>query len=142
MPKKRNTPGRNLRIADQIQRDLAELIRTEIKNPVIHSITVHSVELTRDYAHAKVYFTSLFGIPDVLQAALNQSAGHLRNLLFKRLHIHTVPTLHFIWDKTPENAIHIEALIREANAPYASEQSTLDDTSQDELSQDKDTDSI
>ncbi len=122
MPKKRTAPERNLRIADQIQRDLAELIRSEVKNPSIRWITLHSVELTRDYAHAKIYFTSLFGTPDVLQAALNQSAGHLRSLLFKRLRIHTVPTLHFIWDTTPERALHMETLIREANAPYAHEE--------------------
>ncbi len=51
------------------------------------------MEVTPDYAHAKVYFSLLVGDPDATQEALNQGAGFLRNGLFKRLHIHTVPDL-------------------------------------------------
>jgi len=45
---------------------------------------------------------------------LNQAAGFLRNGLFKRLHIHTVPTLHFIYDRTSERAADMNALIAKA----------------------------
>jgi ribosome-binding factor A len=53
-----------------------------------------------------------------MQAAegLNQAAGFLRNALFKRLHIHTVPTLHFVFDRTPERASDMNALIAKAVA--------------------------
>jgi ribosome-binding factor A len=119
MSKKRNTPNRNVQIADQIQRDLSELIMREVKDPRIGLVTVQSVELTPDYAHAKVYFTTLSGDPDATQAALNHAAGHLHNLLFKRLHIHTVPTLHFHYDKTIEKAVEMSRLIDQANATRA-----------------------
>ncbi len=48
--------------------------------------------------------------------ALNQAAGFLRNGLFKRLHIHTVPTLHFQFDRTTERAADMNALIAQADA--------------------------
>ncbi|BBE09551.1 ribosome-binding factor A [Mycoavidus cysteinexigens] len=120
MPKKRSTPERINRIADQIQRDLSEMItRGEVKDPRIGFVTLQSVELTPDYAHAKVWFTTLSGDPQVSRTALNHAAGHLRNLLFKRLHIHTVPTLHFIFDETLEKAVELSQLIDQANAVRA-----------------------
>jgi ribosome-binding factor A len=121
MSKKRTSPNRNVQIADQIQRDLSELIAREVKDPRIGLVTIQSVELTPDYAHAKVYFTTLTGEPAATQVALNHAAGHLHNLLFKRLHIHTVPTLHFHYDKTIERAVEMSRLIDEANANRAKE---------------------
>lgn len=119
MSKKRTSPNRNVQIADQIQRDLSELIAREVKDPRIGLVTIQSVELTPDYAHAKVYFTTLTGDPQATQVALNHAAGHLHNLLFKRLHIHTVPTLHFHYDKSIEKAVEMSRLIDEANATRA-----------------------
>ncbi|MDR5757380.1 30S ribosome-binding factor RbfA [Caballeronia sp. LZ035] len=118
MAKRKSSPNRNVQIADQIQRDLSALMR-EVKDPRIGLVTIQSVELTPDYAHAKVYFTTLTGDPQQTQEGLNHAAGHLHNLLFKRLHIHTVPTLHFHYDKTIEKAVEMSRLIDEANATRA-----------------------
>jgi ribosome-binding factor A len=79
-------------------------------------VTISSVEVTPDYAHAQVYFSVLVGDPVESAAALNQAAGFLRNGLFKRLHIHTVPTLHFHFDRTTERASDMNALIAKAVA--------------------------
>ena len=115
MPKKKAaTPNRAFKVADQIQRDLAELIQRELKDPRVGMVTLQGVEVTPDYAHAKVYFSVLTGDPEQTQEALNHAAGHLRNGLFKRLHIHTVPTLHFIYDRTQERAADMNALIAKA----------------------------
>ena len=100
--------------SDQIQRDLAELISRELKDPRVGMVTLQGVEVTPDYAHAKVHFSVLNGDPVVTAEGLNQAAGFLRNGLFKRLHIHTVPTLHFIYDRTPERAADMNALIAKA----------------------------
>lgn len=118
MRHKRTTPNRSYRIADQIQRDVAELIR-ELKDPRVGMVTVNAVEVSPDYAHAKVYFSLLVGSPDDCEAALNEAAGWLRNSLFKRLQIHTVPTLHFQFDRTTERAADLNALINQANATRA-----------------------
>ena len=114
MPKKSSSPNRSLKVADQIQRDLTELIARELKDYRIGMVTIQGVEVTPDYAHAKVFFSVLVGDPVETQAALNQAAGFLRNGLFKRLMIHTVPTLHFMFDRTPERASDMNALIAKA----------------------------
>ena len=125
MPRRRSTiPNRSFRIADQIQRDLAELIARELKDPRVGLVTIGGVDITPDYAHAKVYFSQLGGDAQQAQDALNHAAGHLRNGLFKRLHIHTVPTLHFVYDRSAERAADMNALIARAVASRAKEDGT------------------
>ncbi len=119
--RKSSTPNRGFRVADQIQRDLTELIARELKDPRVGMVTLQSVEVTPDYAHAKVFFSLLIGDPQETQDALNQAAGFLRNGLFKRLHIHTVPTLHFVFDRTTERAADMNALIARAVASRSKE---------------------
>lgn len=114
--KKSSSANRSFKVADQIQRDLTELIARELKDPRVGMVTLQAVEVTPDYAHAKVYFSVLVGDPVQTQEALNQAAGFLRNGLFKRLHIHTVPTLHFVYDRTTERAADMNALIAQAVA--------------------------
>jgi len=116
MVRKSNTPNRSFKVADQIQRDLTELIARELKDPRVGMVTIQAVEVTPDYAHAKVFFSVLVGDAQETQDALNQAAGFLRNGLFKRLHIHTVPTLHFQFDRTTERAADMNALIARAVA--------------------------
>ena len=70
-------------------------------------------------AHAKVFFSLLVGDPVQTAEGLNQAAGFLRTGLFKRLHIHTVPTLHFHFDRTTERAADMNALIAKAVASKA-----------------------
>jgi len=118
MRHKKSTVNRSFRVADQIQRDLAELIR-ELKDPRIGMVTINSVEVSPDYAHAQVYFSLLLGDHEECATALNEAAGFLRNGLFKRLTIHTVPTLHFHFDRTTERAADLSALIAKANATRA-----------------------
>ena len=84
-------PGRAQRIGEQIARDLAELIPQEVRDPRVGLVTITGCEVTPDYAHAKVYFTVLGSDPAASAAGLNAAAGMLRSILFKRLHIHTVP---------------------------------------------------
>ena len=117
--KKSATPNRAFKVADQIQRDLTELIARELKDPRVGMVTLQGVEVTPDYAHAKVFFSLLVGDPVETQAALNQAAGFLRNGLFKRFHIHTVPTLHFVFDRTSERAADMNALIAKAASSRA-----------------------
>jgi len=116
MPARKTPSNRGFKVADQIQRDLTELIARELKDPRVGMVTLQAVEVTPDYAHAKVYFSVLIGDPQETEDALNQAAGFLRNGLFKRLHIHTVPTLHFHFDRTTERAADMNALIAKAVA--------------------------
>jgi ribosome-binding factor A len=115
---KKAIPNRSFRVADQIQRDVAGLVR-ELKDPRIGMVTITGVDVTPDYAHATVRFSLLVGDTTECEAALNEAAGFVRNGLFKRLQIHTVPTLHFEFDRTTERALELSALINRANATRA-----------------------
>lgn len=108
--------GRNIRLADQIQKDLAQLIQREIDPGKAGLITLSGVELSTDYAHAKVYFTVIAGEPETAQTVLNEKAGWLHSQLFKLLHIHTVPTLRFFHDPQLERGLEMSRLIDQANA--------------------------
>lgn len=114
--KQRVAGGRNIRLADQIQKDLAHLIQREIDSTRAGLITLSGVELSADYAHAKVYFTVLGAEPSAAQAVLDEKAGWLHAQLFKMLHIHTVPTLRFFHDPHLERGIEMSKLIEQANA--------------------------
>lgn len=111
---------RAFKVADQIQRDLTQLL-ARLKDPRLGLVTLQGVELSPDYAHAKVFFSLLTGTPEQTQAALDQAAGFLRNGLFKRLQIHTVPTLHFVFDRSCERAADMNALIAKAVSTRAKE---------------------
>lgn len=120
----KNIPQRGVRVADQIQRDLAEIIAFELKDPRVGMITLSEVKLTPDYAHAKVYFTMLKDDPESVKntlAGLQKAAGFLRNLLGKRLHIHTLPQLHFVHDTSTSRGMEMSALIDKANATRAAD---------------------
>jgi ribosome-binding factor A len=117
-------PQRGLRVADQIQRDLAEIISFELKDPRIGMITITEVQLTPDYAHAKVFFTLLLDKPEQIKNnvdGLNSAAGFIRNLLGKRLHIHTLPMLHFVHDTSTSRGMEMSLLIDEANKTRAAD---------------------
>lgn len=118
--KPRSATGRNTRLADQIQKDLAQLVQREFDVSQVGLITISGVDLSADYAHAKVYFTVLGAEADVAEQALNDKAGWLHSLLFKLLHIHTVPTLRFIHDDQVARGIEMTKLIERANRPNPS----------------------
>ena len=115
--------ARAQRIADQIQRELAELVRLELRDPRVKLITITGVDVTRDYAHAKVYFT-LLGTDDDVEACLaglRHSAGFLRSALSHRLSTHSVPALAFVHDVSVERGMRLSQLIDEAVATESHE---------------------
>jgi ribosome-binding factor A len=108
-------PGRGLRIADQIQRDVAEMIQREVPADRAGLLTLTGVEVSPDYAHAKVFYTVIGAPVAQAQQVLNDKAGYFHSLLFKRLSIHTIPKLTFVHDTSVEHGIAIDRLIDEAN---------------------------
>ena len=111
--------ARSARIADQIQRSLAELIRTELRDPRVGLVTLTGVELSRDQSHAKVFYTVLGTGPDVEAAGqgLARAAGFLRSELAHRLTTRKVPELHFEFDESVERGVRLSRIIDEAVKP-------------------------
>jgi ribosome-binding factor A len=107
--------SRTQRVADQIQRELAELLRTEVKDPRIGLITLTGVEVSPDYAHAKVFYTSLDAEHlKAIETGLKRAAGFLRHELGQRIRLHTIPELHFVYDASVERGVRLSRLIDEA----------------------------
>lgn len=123
---------RRLRIAAQIQADLAQLIRDECQDPRIQFVTIQSVELSVDYAHAKVYVTTLAPDHEAVVAGLNDAAGFLHQFLFKRLSIHTIPRLRFQYDQTIVHAQKMMKLIAAANETNTTQADDLPAIDQDQ----------
>jgi ribosome-binding factor A len=118
--KQKSTGDRIVRLADQIQKDLAVLIQRELDTKRVGIITLSGVELSADYARAKVFFTVIGAEPEVALQVLQDKAGWLHSQLFKLLHIHTVPSLRFFHDPQLERGIEMSRLIDQANAPSVS----------------------
>jgi len=126
--------SRKDRVAEQIRRELAELIRTELKDPRVGMISITDVEVTADYAHAKVFFSTLAGSEHLeeVMTGLQKASGFLRRELGKRISIHMTPQLHFVFDQSLERGADLSKLIQEALAISASSEQTPETDSGDE----------
>lgn len=118
MAGRRQTAGfsRSERVAEQIRRDVVDLLR-QVKDPRVAQflplVTITDVEITADYTHAKVFYTSLAEAERGKEIArgLAHAAGFLRRELGRRLHIHHIPELHFIYDASVERGTRLSQLI-------------------------------
>jgi len=112
---------RQRRVADQIRRELSEIIRLELKDPRVAMLTLTDVEVSSDLAYAKVYFT-LLGDEEAriaTQAGLKRAAGYLRSMLGQRIKIYVTPELQFIYDDSVERGVRLSQLIDKAMASNA-----------------------
>lgn len=104
------------RVAEQIQRELAELLRLEVKDPRVHLVTLMAVEVAKDYGHAKVYYTTLEGESKAVQEGLERASGFLRSQLAHVMKLRITPQLHFVYDASVERGAHLSQLIEQAVA--------------------------
>lgn len=111
--------SRASRVAQQIRRELAELIQLELKDPRVSLVTLTDVEVTADYAHAKVFYTSLAGNEHLTEIAdgLTRARSFLRRELGKRIRLHHLPELHFVYDASVERGSYLSHLIDESIRP-------------------------
>lgn len=105
--------ARHHRVAEQIQRELADLLQFEVKDPRVSKVTITEVEVTGDLAHAKIYFSAPENPPELLKG-LEKAAGFLRSQLSQRMLLRTVPQLHFVYDASIERGMHLSRLIDDA----------------------------
>lgn len=106
--------ARRDRVAQQIQRELAELLRLEINDPRVKLVTVTDVEVSGDYSHAKIFFTRLDGKHAEALQGLERAAGFLRSHLARSLKLRIMPQLHFSYDESVERGSRLSQLIDQA----------------------------
>ena len=114
----KKTSQRARRVGDEIERDLADLLRTEVKDPRVGPVTITAVEVTSDLSHARIFVTHLAGREHADEAvkALQHTAGFLRSALAHRLSLYSVPQLHFAYDDSIEKGMRLSQLIDDAVA--------------------------
>jgi len=111
-------PARSRRIADMVQRELANIVREELQDPRIRRITFTEVNVSPDLAHANVFYTLLGSDVDLeqCQQALLRASGFLRAELSHRVLLRHAPQLHFVYDASVERGVRLVNLIDRANA--------------------------
>lgn len=118
---------RSDRVGDAIQRNVAQLIQQEIRDPRIGMVNINDVVVTRDLAYAKVYVTFVGSESDEesIEAAklLNKASGFLRAQLSKEMNMRSTPRLTFYYDKT---AVHGQALSHLIDKAVASDRKAED----------------
>lgn len=107
---------RQARLGDRIRVILAERLEKGLRDPRLGFVTITDVRVTGDLQHASVFYTVLGSEQERLDsaAALTAATGMLRSEVGRKLGVRLTPTLEFIPDGVPENAGHIEDLLREA----------------------------
>lgn len=108
--------ARTDRIAQQIQREIAELVRLQISDPRVRLVTITGVEVAGDYTHAKIFFTRMDGKHEEAQQGLEHAAGFLRSHLAHSIKLRVMPQLHFVYDSSVERGSHLSQLIDRAVA--------------------------
>ena len=113
--------ARARKLADRIHEIVAEALEKRVKDPRLGFVTVTDTRVTNDLQHATVFYTVL-GDPEeqaATRAALESAKGVLRSEVGRRTGVRLTPTLEFVADAVPENAAHIEELLRVAAAQDA-----------------------
>lgn len=109
---------RTQRLGDQIQREIASLIRTEIKDPRLGMVTVSAVKVSPDMGYADIYVTvmgsTLEERPDESIAVLNAAAGFLRGEVGRAIKTRITPRLRFHYDEVVARGNRMATLINEA----------------------------
>jgi len=107
------------RVGPELQRELVEILREEVRDPRLKGITIQEVRVTRDLAHAKIFFTCFpmdEGGREQERVLNGKLAGFLRSSLSRRALLRSVPQLHFVHDESIVRGEHLTHLIDEAVA--------------------------
>ena len=108
--------SRTRRVGEQIQREIAQLVQKEIKDPRLGLVTISAVKLSKDMSHANIFFTVLdeeHPVEETLKI-LEGAAGFLRHELAKRMQLRIVPHIHFKYDESIAYGNDLSALINKA----------------------------
>ena len=108
--------ARTDRVAQQMQREIAELVRLQINDPGVRLVTITGVEVASDYSHAKVFFTRLDGKNDEALQGLERASGLIRSRLAHSIKLRIIPQLHFVYDSSIERGSRLSQLIDQAIA--------------------------
>lgn len=109
---------KNTRVNGEVQRELSNIIREEIKDPRIPPLTsVVAVEVAPDLKSCKAYI-SVLGDEEVQKNAiegLKSAEGYIRKKLATSINLRNTPVVKFVLDQSIEYGVHMSKLIRDVN---------------------------
>ena len=129
--------SRTQRVGDHLQQEVARLVQLELRDPRLKLVSITGVDVSRDLAHAKVFFTQL-GVDDKVEGAksadiLNRAAGFIRSEIARGSTMRTVPKLHFRFDESVGRGRDMEALLKSVKSEDESLSDKIDDPSPTDL---------
>jgi ribosome-binding factor A len=115
MPKK--SFHRTDRVSAQLRRELGAIVHAIVREHGLPSVSVSDVEVTRDLAHAKVFFTALQGerAKEALKG-LKELVPEIRHELSRAVKMRHTPELHFQYDDSVDRGEIIDNLLRDLNS--------------------------
>jgi ribosome-binding factor A len=104
--------GRLSRVGEQVRRELADILRRDVRDPRVAGVSLTDVEVSPDYAHAVVFFSCLDAaqVPMATEG-LGRAAGFLRSQLAQRVKLYATPELRFVYDESIERGDRLSRLI-------------------------------
>lgn len=105
--------SRTKRVAELLHRELADVIRTEIRDPRLGPVTLTDVRVSKDLGQARIYISALTDTKAAHASVeiLNHAAGYLRGILGHRLHLRTIPRLVFEFDEVLDRGARVSSLL-------------------------------
>ena len=104
--------NRIFKVQDLLHKEIALLLIKDIQNPIIKSVTISEVKVSKDLRYSEIYFTSLSKDNEKISIELNKASGFIRKQLSKSLHLKRLPSIRFTYDDTAERSERIENLLK------------------------------
>ena len=104
--------NRLLKVQDLLHKEIALLLIKDIQNPIIKSVTISEVKVSKDLRYSEIYFTSLSKDNEKIGIELNKASGFIRKQLSKSIHLKRLPSIRFTYDDTAERSERIENILK------------------------------
>ena len=104
--------NRPFKVQDLLHKEIALLLIKDIQNPVIKSVTISEVKVSKDLRYSEIYFTSLSKDNEKISIELNKASGFIRKQLSKSIHLKRLPSIRFTYDDTAERSERIENILK------------------------------
>ena len=104
--------NRIFKVQDLLHKEIALLLIKDIQNPIIKSVTISEVKVSKDLRYSEIYFTSLSKDNEKISIELNKASGFIRKQLSKSIHLKRLPSIRFTYDDTAERSERIENILK------------------------------
>mgnify|MGYP000925845148 CR=1 FL=1 len=100
------------RINKEFLRAISEMLQSRVKKESVSEAILTKVNVSKDLSYARVFYTLIdTARREEIQKALDSTAGQIRSMLGKEMHLRTIPELHFVYDDSEAKARAMDELL-------------------------------